>query len=212
MSGESTTGMEEETREEIDGYRFFGYLLGFPSRERFHRITQDGFQEAIGSLWTGAGCLGQYCSTSTFDGYEQYEACYISLFDVGIPGPPVPLLESFYHEAIPAQQTVLENAWFYDVIGLKTNASIGPADHLLAQIEFCASVRYLQDACGAEPQRQALRLLERDFLDRHLLSWLPGAAAKLQESRPPAFPAWFALLVQFLRMRRDGLGSGCCEP
>ena len=86
---------------------------------------------------------------------------------------------------------------------------IGPPDHLLAQLEFCVAVRYLEDTCKEEMQRQALCRLEKDFLERHLLSWLAAVVAKLQELAPPAFPAWFALLLQYLRYRLEEIaGTG----
>ncbi len=205
MSGNGATPADKKICEQIDGYRFFAWLLGFPSRERYRRIADDDFQAAVADLWTRLSCAGQCPPSLMFEEYEQYEACYISLFDVGVSGPPVPLIESFYQAAVPAQQTLLENAWFFDVIKLKTNPAIGSADHLLTQLEFAASVRYLQDGSGDAPQRQTLCRLERDYLDRHLLSWLPAAAAKLEELRAPVFPAWFSLLLQFLHARRNEL-------
>ncbi len=193
MNNDTPRGMKAENCEEIDWYRFFAYLIGPPTRERFDRITQPGLQETIANLWEGMACTGDLPLNAMFESFEHYEACYIALFDVGAPGPPVPLLESFYHKTVPPQQTVLENTWFYDVIKLRTAASISSPDHLLSQLEFCASVRYLEETCSEEPQRRTLCRLESDFLDRHLLSWIPMALAQLQGLGPPVFPAWFAL-------------------
>ncbi len=212
MPNDPPCGIYPESCKEIDWYRFFAYLFGPPSRERFSRLSQPGLQKAIADLWRGMGCAAGLPCTAMFASFEHYEACYIALFDVGAPEPPVPLLESAYHKTIPPQQTVLENVWFYDVIKLRTVEAIGPPDHLLAQLEFCASVRYLQESCSEEAQRQVLCRLESDFLDRHLLSWLPPVAARLQELRPPVFPPWLALLLQCLRRRREELANKGAQP
>jgi TorA maturation chaperone TorD len=212
MDNETPCGTKTESSEEIDWYRFFAYLIGPPTRERFHLITRPGFKETFANLLAGMACIGDFPPNALFESFEQYETCYIALFDVGAPEPPVPLLESFYHKTVPLQQTVLENTWFYDVLKLRTAASISSPDHLLSQLEFCASVRYLEETCGDEAQRQILFRLERDFLDRHVLSWIPTALAKLQELGPPVFPAWFALLFRFLRCRLEKLADTSAQP
>ncbi len=103
------------------------------------------------------------------------------------------------------QQTLLENVWFFEAIGLKSDPSVTSPDHLLAQLEFGASVRYLQENCVEELARESLRRMEHDYLDHHLLSWLPAAAKNLVRLRAPAFPAVFTVMLRFLRNRRDEL-------
>ena len=179
-----------EASVDTDPYRAFAYLLGHPTPDRF-----DWLSKSVGIDSKGA----------EFESYEQYEASYIALFDVGVPEPPVPLLESYYHKAIPAQQTVLENSDFFGVLGLRPSTSALPPDHLVTQLEFLAAARYLQENCNPELDLQNLERLERDFLERHLLSWIPAALAKLEELNPPFFPACFALLLDFLRTRHHAV-------
>ncbi len=187
--------------EEIDLYRLFANLLGFPSKGRFDLLALIRAQNVIPDLWARLSCDGTPPPLITFDSFGEYEAGYIALFDVGAPEPPVPLLESHYHEKIPAQQTVMENVCFYDVINLKVDPAVTSPDHLLAQLEFAASVRYLHEQCAEPMQRQALRQLESDFLERHVLSWLPIALARLEPLHPPMLPALFTLLLKFIRIR-----------
>jgi TorA maturation chaperone TorD len=78
-------------------------------------------------------------------------------------------------------------------------------DHLVTQVEFLASVRYLQNCGKPAAEILDLRNLERDYLERHLLSWIPDAMAALQRLRPPIFPLLFMLLLQFLHLRHDTL-------
>jgi TorA maturation chaperone TorD len=201
MPHDNENGAGEVGWEDVDLYRFFARLLGFPSRDRFDLLKRISSTEVVACLWERLNCKAPPPPTVMFQSFEQYESSYIALFEVGSPGPPVPLVESFYHETIPVQQTVLENACFHDVIQLKADTSVTSPDHLLAQLEFGASVRYLHEHCESEMQRQDLRRLERDFLNQHMLSWLPIALAKLESLRPPFLPVVFALLVQFLRSR-----------
>jgi DMSO reductase family type II enzyme chaperone len=189
--------------EDIDLYRFFAHVLGFPTQDRFSLLSLAELRKALQLLWTELGCQGEAPHPSKFDNFEQYESTYIALFDVGFPEPPVPLLESAYHKAIPAQHTVLENTDYFEVLGLKPSASFTAPDHVVTQLEFLASARYLQENCEDESKQQNLRRLEQDFLDRHLLCWIPNVLARLQELKPPLFPALFTLLLQFLRNRRD---------
>ena len=198
-AGHTKTGLPED----FDLYRFFAYIIGFPSQDRFKLLSRTDLRKTLESLWAELGCRGEAPRAAVFGSFEQYEAAYIALFDVGAPAPPVPLLESAYHESIPAQHTVMENADFFEVLGMKPSTAVTSPDHLVTQLEFMASARYLQDNCRDESKLRDMRLLERDFLDRHLLCWVPDALSKLQELQPPLFPILFALLLQFLRNRRE---------
>jgi DMSO reductase family type II enzyme chaperone len=195
--------MNSGVLESIDLYRFFAYVFGFPSQDRFSLLSLAEVRRTLQSLWTELGCQGEAPHPAAFETFEQYEAAYIALFDVGIPEPPVPLLESAYRKDVPAQQTVLENTDYFEVLGLRPVPSVTPPDHLVAQLEFLASTRYLQETCGDESKVGDLRRLECDFLERHLLSWIPSALSRLQELKPPLFPTLFALLLQFLRNRHE---------
>jgi DMSO reductase family type II enzyme chaperone len=185
----------------LDLYRVFRYLFGFPSRDRFDRICRTDFPEAMKNLWRELPGPGDFPNLRTFEQYAQYESAYIALFDVGVPAPPVPLLESAWRKSQPAQQVVLDNVNFYEVLGLRCDLSRYPPDHLLTQLEFLAAVRYAQESVGAAGGREDLATLERDFLTRHLLAWFPAAAKKLRALDPPVFPSLATLLEAFLRLR-----------
>lgn len=131
-----------------------------------------------------------------FRSYEDYESRYIAVFDVGAPEPPVPLLESAHHKAVPAQQIALECMDFYEIVQLKPDTSRYAPDHLVTQLEFLAAVRYLRTQ---RPADEDLTRLERDFTDRHLLSWLPAALKKLQKQRVPMFAGLLDELTRYLQ-------------
>ncbi len=185
----------------VDLYRVFSFLFGFPTRERFAWMRRPDFSSGLASLWKELGCKGRFPGVRSFEEYDQYESVYIALFDVGVPAPPVPLLESAWRKSQPAQQVVLDNVNFYEVLGLRCDTSRYPADHLLTQLEFLAAVRYAQEHADAEMNRDSLARLEHDFLDRHLLAWFPAAKRKLHALDPPVFALLATLLEAFLRLR-----------
>jgi TorA maturation chaperone TorD len=165
---------------ETDLCRVFGFAFDRPSPERFAWLNQ-----------TGLGKLPDY---------ESYESLYIGLFDAGMPQPPVPLMESAHRKTPPSQQIVLENMDFYDVVGLKPREGCAP-DHLITQLEFLSAIRYLRRNA---PDDADLERLEKDFLERHLLSWLPTAQRKLGREKVPIFGALMDMLVGHLRASQPG--------
>ena len=187
--------------EQIDLYRFFAHVLASPTRERYDLLHSTEFSHSLRHLWQELNCSGEIPDLAGFRSFAQYEAAYIALFDTGVPEPPVPLAESGHYKAVPAQQTAFENVLFYEVLDLRMNPGRSFADHLLTQLEFLSAARYVgEHSCDAEDRASAARL-ERDFLQRHLLNWLPAAETKLRRLDPPIFPILLHLLVAFLRER-----------
>lgn len=190
--------------EELDFYRLFAHLFGPATRDRFDQFCSPAFEQSLAHLWAEFHCAGKFRGLGSFRDKVEYENAYIALFDVGVPEPPLPLLESAHNKTVPPQQIALENISFYEVLGLKPDPSRQAPDHLVTQLEFLAAVRYAREN-AREADRESLRRLERDFLQRHLLNWLPAAQEKLQRLGPPVFPALATLLVAFLRERLASL-------
>jgi len=76
-------------------------------------------------------------------------------------------------------------------------------DYLITQLEFLAAARYTLENAQDAAAKQNLARLERDFLERHLLNWVPTAVAKLNSLSHPAFGYFLSLLGVFLRDRFD---------
>jgi len=196
----------------LDLYRFFAFVFSSPSRERFEILAQPALKDAIAELWQRLRCTGAFPPFVWFKNYEEYEATYIAVFDVGIPEPPVPLFESAHDKSKPAQEIALENTWFYDALGLKWDSSCAVPDYLITQLEFLAAVRYtLENAEDAAANRN-LAQLETDFLSRHMLNWVPTAAAKLNNFSLSAFGPFVSLLAVFLQNRRDEANNADRSP
>jgi DMSO reductase family type II enzyme chaperone len=140
---------------------------------------------------------------------KAYEAQYIEAFDAGAPHPPVPLLESHYNRRGPVPQVLHENILFYQAFGLRLRSSANEtADHLRHQLEFVAHLFHLEDetlrrGCQGEALAQIGRA-RAEYLQRHLLSWLPQAADRASEA--PA--RWIGQTVRLaLAMAQMAAGS-----
>jgi DMSO reductase family type II enzyme chaperone len=194
------TKSERGAWDQVDLYRVFAFVFGAPSAERFVWLQRPELPAWLGELWEDLGCDGAFPGVTTFADYEDYESTYVALFEVGLPSPPVPLQESA-HDDTPAPQTVLENVFFYDVLGLRIDPTQYAPDHLVTQLEFLSAVSYLRERARDVDNRTQLAHLERDFLERHLLSWLSDAQTKLAREDSPLFPTLMTLLVVFVERR-----------
>ena len=182
-----------------DLYRFFAFVFAPPTHECFDLMSRPSFPGALRNLWKHLRCEGEFPGFEWFASYEQYESAYIALFDVGIPEPPVPLFESAHDKTHPAQEIALENTYFYEVLGLKSDPARAVPDFLVSQLEFLAALRYTCEHASEESTAVSLARAEAEFLERHLFNWLPAAKAKLDRTNAPGFPVMMTLLVQFLR-------------
>jgi DMSO reductase family type II enzyme chaperone len=188
-----------------DLYRFFAFVFAPPTRECLDLLSQPGLPEALRNLWKQFACEGEFPGFEWFASYGQYESAYIALFDVGVPEPPVPLFESAHDKTRPAQEIALENTYFYEVLGLKSDPARAVPDYLVTQLEFLGALRYTCEHASEEGTAVSLARAETEFLERHLLNWLPKAQAKLARTSAPGFPVLMTLLVQFLSHRHAGL-------
>lgn len=183
-----------------DLYRFFAFAFGSPNQERHQWFSQAGSTGALVGLWRRLS-EEDFPGFQWFPDYPTYEAAYIEVFDVGVPEPPVPLFESAHNKSRPAQELVLENTYFYDVLGLQVDPGLSVPDHLISQLEFLSAVAYAQDHALSESRLRELVRLENDFLQRHLLSWTCTAESKLRHCPFPAFGVLFTLMTGHLRRR-----------
>jgi DMSO reductase family type II enzyme chaperone len=185
----------------LDLYRFFAACFGQPSPERFAWLSGRKVRALLKELAAELEAERSAPRARAFPNPSAYEAAYLALFEVGVPEPPVPLLESAHsHRAVP-QEIVLECVNFYEVLGLRPSGSAFPPDHLVTQLEFLAAARYLRESKKNDDEVAALRRLEADFLERHLLSWLPAALKKLCALNPPLFPRLLGLLYAHARLQ-----------
>jgi DMSO reductase family type II enzyme chaperone len=194
-------------RPELDLYRVFAAAFSHPSAERFVWLFSREFRTLLKNLCQHQETTLSVAALGRFADYSSYEAAYIALFEVGVPQAPVPLQESANsHRQVP-QEIVLECVNFYDVLGLRPSGSVFPSDHLVTQLEFLAAARYLREQANDSNKAETLRSLERDFIARHLLNWLPIAQEKLDKTNPPLFPVLLRSLTAYLKQESVLLGT-----
>ncbi|HXI02812.1 MAG TPA: molecular chaperone TorD family protein [Candidatus Saccharimonadales bacterium] len=204
-AAEAASGTIRTDADEVDLYRVLAHALGLPTEDRYDWLSREDVMAALALACERHGVRPGPRARS-FARYADYEASYLSLFEVGLPGPPLPLLESSHHRAVPAQQIVLDCVNFYAVLGLSHRRST-PADHLVTQLEFLAAARFAATAAEDPHVRTGLLRLERDFLHRHLLSWLPASVARIEKLDPPLFPSLLRLTQAFASGRAETLGA-----
>lgn len=131
---------------------------------------------------------------------KEAEARYLSLFEVGLPAPPCPLNESPYIRTEPPTKIIHENLLFYQAFGLtieEGNAEL--PDHISNQLEFLSFLTNLHEAAPDEERRLPIRTAKRDFMERHVLPWVPKARMKLKDAEDPLYYAVLTLLEAFLK-------------
>lgn len=213
MLGQGESPMEPlASTEQIDLFRFFAHAFDVPSVERFEWLQRPEMSALLQQLWDDLDCPGLYPGAGLFTDYDEYESTYVAVFEVGLPAPPVPLQETAHDDSNPTPQTVLENVDFYQVLGLNVDPARFAPDHLVTQLEFLSAVRFIRDNAPDPENRQSLVQLERDFIERHLLNWLPIAEEKLARENPPIFPVLLTLLLAFLRREHEAIGEESNQP
>ena len=193
--------------EDLDFYRLFAACFSPPSAERFAWLSGAEFSALIRQLERQLARRAGRRERGKLPDYQSYEAAYLALFEVGLPGPAVPLLESAHTTRAVPQEIVLECVNFYDVLGLSPSRSGFPPDHLVTQLEFLAAVRYLRKNELDPAKGESLARLERDFLARHIMSWLPSAEKKLARLDPPVFPLLLRLLCKYAKEQLETIGG-----
>lgn len=194
--------------DELDLFRVFAICFGQPSHESFSWLSGTAARSLWKRLRQRLQLKANLSRSGGFADYKAYEAGYIALFEVGVPEPPVPLLESAHSSRAVPQEIVLDCVNFYDVLGLRPSGSAFPPDHLVTQLEFLAAAQYLRSEQSDPVKAEPFRRLERDFINRHLLNWLPAIQQKIDQLNPPLFPTLLRLLVAHLNAENSMLASG----
>lgn len=115
---------------------------------------------------------------------EEREAAYLAAFELGGERSPVSLYEG---RAQPdkGREGVLEDVMrFYEFFDVRLDeANRDYPDHLVTELEFMAALCLREDAAGATGDNvDAFRRAARDFLQRHLLPWMPILARSLADN------------------------------
>jgi len=193
-----TMARVESLAEAAAGWVFLHRLFRFPSLAQWEWLHEDRVSLAWHLLASevDATLAGELPLPESLDWYREE---FIAAFEVGMPEPPCPLIESHWNKREPVPRVLHENILYHKQFGLSLKTSANEsADHLRHQLEF---IHYLchveagQAAAGRVPD-EGYAASRRDFLARHLLSWVPAAAVSLAERQPDQWPAaWMTMLA-----------------
>jgi DMSO reductase family type II enzyme chaperone len=113
----------------------------------------------------------------------EFEMNFTRTFDAGAPVPLCPPYEGHYCEK-PRSVVLLEVSEFYRCFSLSMSQENGKRefpDHISAELEFLHFLAY-NETMAAGDELSGYLLAQKDFLERHLMQWVPGFRNKLQNS------------------------------
>ena len=187
-------------------YRLLLAALDKPTPAQHDLLLGTGFRESLSLLcgqFDAPFPEGQLVPSS----YPDFESRYLATFEVGLPEAPVVLLASHHMQHEPAPRIVHEHILFYKHFQYSPMEETGEAaDHLLNELRFLIYLDQLREGCPSSAE--SLDLARRDFLDRHLLRWLPRASDRATERGIAEFyQRVLALLSTVVREDRTLLDS-----
>jgi TorA maturation chaperone TorD len=185
-----------------DTYRFLRLALASPTPEQHAWLTGPDFAPALETL-CAAFDLGCPEGPLVPEALADHESRYLACFEVGLPGPPVPLVASHYNQREPAPRILYEHVLFYRRFGVALPAAcLEPADHLMHELAFLIHLdeRLLEGTLAGASVLRA----RHDFLSRHLVRWAGPAARSAEEKRlPPLYRALLAVLAAAVEQDRE---------
>jgi DMSO reductase family type II enzyme chaperone len=136
--------------------------------------------------------------------FEAFEVRYVATFDAGFPEPPCPPYEGLYNKKMERAEVMVEVAEFYRHFGLKMNQDEDKRelpDYLCAELEFLAFLAFKEAQAAHEGTAELLngyRWAQKDFLERHMVGWLPEFEKRLAEEEAlPFFPHLVRFTIGF---------------
>jgi hypothetical protein len=216
VTEEERGSRDEPERDRMAIARSFLLAFGRPGKEQRDLILGSDWLEDLASRgWLGKGDPRKLRKGLPRDPGE-WESFVLSTFDVGFPAPQVPLIETHYRKEGSTPEVLHENILYYKAFGCElTEGDSDNPDHLRHQLGFLVILCWLESGAGAPPATaRSARAARKEFVERHLLSWLPNAARQAERK---AHPLWGGLL-QALRawlaeefLQEDAEAGRCFE-
>jgi DMSO reductase family type II enzyme chaperone len=161
-------------------YRLAAVALGYPLEETLQALQEGRLQAVLSSAWQTLGGEA-WPELDVSETLQELEVGYMATFIHGRRGKPrVPLVASAYSHLIGGLTPgafLLNVQAFYSHFGLKAAVDDeglqDEPDHLVAMLEFCALLCYLeQQALEQNKDAAPYRRAQRDFLMRYLIPLL----------------------------------------
>lgn len=204
------------TNPEKESARSLMYLLlrdalEFPDENVFDRITSNSFWNEIMEVKSILPYHFPFTDEIFTEkiSFEEFQSDYINAFEVGPGGPPCPLYEGLYY---PDRRKVMEElVRFYEHFSLTVNQSTHELpDHITVELEFMHYLTFMQvDAIKNERNPSAYLKAQKDFLERHLMRWIPKLKERTARVTLPSFYIHIiSFLNEFIHIEHKYL-SGC---
>lgn len=180
--------------------------LGFAHPvEEFHGLLIDGsYGQALGATSTVAGSAVAPRSL-VLRSFAEYEAGYITLFQMGTRGKPMVSLNAGDYPTLNGDASrpefLLRYADWYRHFGLRADTGEDAnelPDHLVCQLEFLAWLSHLEtQAAENDEASHGYRRAQHDFIERHLEPFLSLLAENLQRQQQgdPVAEFFYALVT-----------------
>jgi putative dimethyl sulfoxide reductase chaperone len=202
-------------------YKLLALAFKYPTPEVFEAYRDGDF---IAALWDDMSRLphlqslvkeeaeSQHKVKKELEGvtFQDFEVGYTRTFDVGAPQPPCPPYEGVYRQGVERTALMIEVSEFYKHFGLAMSKEDGNRelpDHLSAELEFLHFLTFKEAQAMAEDTPDLLKgyvLAQKDFLERHMVSWLPKFCEKLQSStKTPFFRELAGTALKFVQADFD---------
>lgn len=187
-------------------YRLAAVALSYPLEETLHALQEGRWQAVLSLAWQTLGDPA-WPELDVSETLQELEVGYTATFMHGRRGKPrVPLVASAHSQLIGGQTPgafMLNVQAFYSHFGLKAavedEGHQDEPDHLIAMLEFCALLCYLErqaleQSKDAAPYRRA----QRDFLIRYLIPLLQAVRVGYSKESQYGLDPNLAHLVEVL--------------
>ena len=181
------TGDENSTAHRSKLYSLLAEMFRYPDEGFRRQVKNHDLEKALSSLFKGLpyrleldGAMQASLRILDKIGDEEIETEFIRLFEAGPGSPPCPLVEGLFMDDRKA--IFKELILFYNHFGLsyEEGSMEDRPDHLCYELEFLHFLTFkellsVQNNEDASPYVRA----QRDFAERHLLSWIGKLLAKI---------------------------------
>ncbi len=200
-----------------EAYMFLARAFAYPEREFIELLgSAEGARGLSGLLASLPFQLAWSDELKRSSPWEDLEAEYIAKLDVGNhQTPPCSLHEGVIRPNVTRVETFTDLLRCYDYFGVNLSDSRRRyPDYLGVQLEFMAFLGHKvmqveEDGGNSVPLRRA----QRDFLERHLLSWIPLLNERIGRTVGESFyKSLSRLLLCFLERHHQYLAESAKGP
>lgn len=169
-------------------YALLASGFNVPSEEAFGEISRGSLAERLETERGELPYQFDFALEAIPEGWshDDFQAEFLSLFEVGAGGPPCPLYGGVWSaDRMKAMEEVVR---FYNYFGLKLSEERRiPPDHLATELEFLHYLTFRQAASKLAQIAAPYRRAQLDFIERQPGGWVPKMKERLDGLETAAF-------------------------